>query len=332
MRIGQVSVAHPITLAPMEEHTNPPFRLLMKQHGASLVCGERIDACDVAKRDRRALRLLATSPGERPAVGQISGKDPQEMAEAAKVVEAQGLSIVDLNFECPIRRLIGRGEGGALMADPTAIARIVEAVAKAVSIPVTIKIRSGPDGEQETAPEIARLAEQAGAAAVDVHARSVAQSYVGGPDWSVVARVKQAVQIPVLGSGGIREAADAIQFLKVTGADGVAIGRGCLGNPWIFQQARALVLGGARIAPPSNTERARVLLNLVEGEFDYYGNHLALKRLPRVSCYFAKFLTDFSSFRDSVQKVKNFPEFRRLVHDHFATASLQTATPKIESD
>ena len=324
MRIGTVAVAHPITLAPMEEHTNPPFRLLMKQHGASLVCGERVDACDVAKRDRRAMRLLSTNPGERPAVGQISGRDPHEMAEAARIVETQGFSIVDLNFECPIRRLIGRGEGGALMSDPAAIASIVKAVVRAVSIPVTLKIRSGPDGEHETAPEVARLAERAGASAVDVHARSVAQSYVGGPDWSVVARVKQAVGIPVLGSGGVREAVDAMRFLKETGADGVAIGRGCLGNPWIFQQARSLALGGAAISPPSAAERARVLLNLVEGEFDYYGNHLALKRLPRTSCYFAKFLSDFASFRTAIQQVKNFQDFRRLVREHFATAIPQT--------
>lgn len=328
MRIGNVSIAHPITLAPMEEHTNPPFRLLMKQHGASLVCGERIDACDVAKRDRRALRLLVTTPGERPAVGQISGRDPHEMSEAAKVVEAQGFSIVDLNFECPIRRLIGRGEGGALMSDPVAIAKLVQAVASAVSIPVTLKIRSGPDGEHETAPEIARLAQEAGAAAVDVHARSVAQSYVGGPDWSVVARVKQAVSIPVLGSGGVREAADALRFLKETGADGVAIGRGCLGNPWIFQQARSLVLGGAEMAPPTAAERARVLLSLVEGEFEYYGNHLALRRLPRTSCYFAKFLSDFTEFKTSVQKVKNFQDFRRLVKDHFASTHPQSASDR----
>ena len=323
MRIGTVSVAHPITLAPMEEHTNPPFRLMMKQHGASLVCGERIDACDVAKKDRRAMRLLSTSPGERPSVGQISGKDPHEMADAAKIVEAQGFSIVDLNFECPIRRLVGRGEGGALMSDPSAIARIVDAVVKAVTIPVTLKIRTGPDGEHETAPEVARLAEAVGASAVDVHARSVAQSYVGGPDWTVVARVKQAVSIPVLGSGGVREAVDAIRFLKETGADGVAIGRGCLGNPWIFQQARSLVLGGAGIAPPSAAERARVLLNLVEGEFDYYGNHLALKRLPRTSCYFAKFLGDFAAFRESVQRVRNFQDFRRIVREHFVAANPQ---------
>lgn len=317
MRIGTIAVAHPIILAPMEEHTNFPFRLICKQLGASLVCGERVDARDVSKRDRRAIKLLHTAPTERPSVGQISGNDSLVIAEAAKVVAEQGFSIVDLNFECPIRRLIARGEGGALMSDPPAIARLVEAAVRAVDIPVTLKIRSGPDAEHETAPEVARLAEIAGAAAVDVHARSVAQSYVGGPDWSVVARVKQAVRIPVFGSGGVREAIDAIRFLKETGADGVAIGRGCLGNPWIFQQARSLVTGGAIVAPPNTAERARVLLQLVAGEFDFYGNHLALKRLPRVACYFAKSLPHFDTFRDAVQQVKNLNDFKRLVRQHF---------------
>jgi tRNA-dihydrouridine synthase B len=317
MRIGKVSVAHAITLAPMEEHTNYPFRVLCKQLGASLVCGERVDASDVAKRDRRAIKLLYTAPTERPCVGQISGSDPFELAEGAKVVAGQGFSIVDLNFECPIRRLIGRGEGGALMADPPAIARLVAAVVKAVDIPVTLKIRTGPDAQRETAVEVAVLSEGAGAAAVDVHARSVAQSYVGGPDWSVVTRVKQAVKIPVLGSGGVREPADALRFLSQTGADGVAIGRGCLGNPWIFQQTRSLLLGGASLTAPSTSERARVLLQLVEGEFDLYGNPLALRRLPRVACYFAKPLPDFDAFRQRVQQVKNFPEFKRLVREHF---------------
>ena len=317
MRIGSVSITHPITLAPMEEHTNYPFRIVCKQLGASLVCGERVDGSDVAKRDRRALKLLHTTSTENPVVGQISGHDPHVMAEAARVVAHQGFSIVDLNFECPIRRLIGRGEGGALMANPPVIAKLVAAVVAAVDIPVTLKIRSGPDSEHETAPETARLAELAGASAVDVHARSVAQSYVGGPDWTVVARVKQSVKIPVFGSGGVREATDAIRFLKETGADGVAIGRGCLGNPWIFQQARALYQGGAVVAAPHPYERARVLLQLAEGEFDFYGNHLALKRLPRVACYFAKFLPDFASFRNEVQKVNSFQEFKRLIRQHF---------------
>src|SRR5271155_3295820 len=259
MKIGPIRVAHPVTLAPMEEHTNQPFRLLMKQFGASFVCSERVDARDVARRDRRALRLLYTTAQEAPRAGQISGADPAVMAEAARVVEELGFDVVDLNFECPIRRLIGRGEGGALLADPGKIEAIVAAVVRAVSIPVTLKIRSGPDAAQETAPEIAHRAEAVGAAAVDVHARSVAQAYVGGPDWGVVGRVKKAVTIPVLGSGGIRIAGDTQRFLRETGADGVAIGRGCLGNPWIFRQSRALVQGLAPARPPTPLERGRVL-------------------------------------------------------------------------
>jgi len=301
----------------MEEHTNYPFRLLMKQHGASLVCSERIDAADVARRERRALRLLYTTPQEAPRAGQVSGADPAVMAQAARVVEEQGFNIVDLNFECPIRRLLGRGEGGALLADPPAVARIVAAVVRAVSIPVTLKIRSGPDSVHETAVEVAQRAEQAGASAVDVHARSVAQAYVGGPDWSVVARVKAAVRIPVLGSGGIRAPADALRFLRETGADAVAIGRGCLGNPWIFQQSRALFQNGTALRPPTGAERGRALLQLVEGEFHYYGTPLALRRLARTSCYFAKFLPDFPVFRAAVREVRDLKEFRRLVKEHF---------------
>ena len=174
-----------------------------------------------------------------PRAGQLSGAEPAIMADAARIVEQLGFDIVDLNFDCPAQRLLACGEGGALLQDPPAVGRIVAAVARAVSIPVSVKIRSGPDAEHETAVEVARRAESAGAAAVCVHARSVAQGYVGEADWAVVARVKRAVAILVLGSGSIRTAADAIRLLRESGADGVAIGRGCLGNPWIFEQARA---------------------------------------------------------------------------------------------
>jgi tRNA-dihydrouridine synthase B len=301
----------------MEEHTNYPFRLLMKQHGASFVCTERIDAADVAKRDRRALRLLYTTSSEKPRAGQISCADAAVMAEAARVVEQQGFDVVDLNFECPIRRLVQRGEGGALLADPPAVERIVSAVVRGVSIPVTLKIRSGPDASHETAVEIARRAEAAGAAAIDVHARSVAQAYVGGPDWSVVERVKRAAGIPVLGSGGVRTADDAISFLRQTGADGVAIGRGCLGNPWIFTQTRALFLNLPAVRLPTRSERGRALMQLVEGEFQLYGTQVAQRRLARTSCYFAKTLPDFGAFRQAVHQVRDLHGFRRLVKQFY---------------
>jgi tRNA-dihydrouridine synthase B len=317
MQLGRIRIAHPFALAPMEEHTNPPFRMLARQLGAGLLCTERIDSSDVAKRDRRALRLLEAAPGESPCAGQISGIDPAEMAEAARVVEERGFAIVDLNFECPIRRLIQRGEGGALLSDPAAIGRIVAAVVKAVSVPVTLKIRTGPDEANETCAEVARAAEQSGAAAVDLHARSVQQAYVGEADWSAVSRLKQAVSIPVLGSGSVRTPADAVRFLRETGADAVAVGRGCLGNPWIFKQSRELFQTGVASRDPSPTERGRILLQLIEGEFRYYGNAVALRRLARTSCYFAKFVPDFDAFKKSIHAIRDLAAFRRLVASHF---------------
>jgi nifR3 family TIM-barrel protein len=289
----------------------------MKQAGAGLVITERVGAADVARRDRRALRLLYTQASESPRSGQISGADSEVMAAAARVVAELGFNLVDLNFECPIRRLLARGEGGALMASPERIGQIVDAVVRAVAIPVTIKIRSGPDAGQETAVEVAQRAEDAGVAAVNVHARSVQQAYVGGPDWSVLARVKRATCVPVIGGGGIRQAEDAVRMLVETGVDAVSIGRGCLGNPWIFRQARALLSGGGSVAGPTMAERGRLLLQLIEGEFHLYGTPLALRRLPRMSGYFAQTLPDMRSFRDAVRQVKNLPQFRRLVRQYF---------------
>ena len=317
MKIGTLTISNRLTLAPMEEHTNFPFRLLMKQAGAGLVVTERIDAADVARRDRRAMRLLYTQPAESPRSGQISGADPEIMAAAARVVAELGFNLVDLNFECPIRRLLARGEGGALMGSPERIGQIVNAVVRAVAIPVTIKIRSGPDASQETAVEVAQRAEDAGAAAVSVHARSVQQAYVGGPDWSVLVRVKEATCLPVIGGGGIREADDAVRMLAETGVDAVSIGRGCLGNPWVFRQARTLLSGGGRVAAPTRAERGRLLLQLIEGEFHLYGPPLALRRLPRMSGYFAQTLPDMAMFRDAVRQVENLPQFRRVVRQYF---------------
>jgi nifR3 family TIM-barrel protein len=316
VKLGTLAIPHPFTLAPMEEHTSFPFRVLARQHGASLVVAERLDAADVATRDKRALKLLHTAPHEQPCAGQISGADPAVCAEAARVVEEQGFAAVDLNFECPIRRLLARGEGGALMAQPELLAAIVAAVVRAVSIPVTVKLRSGPDDATMTAADIAQRVEQAGAAGISLHARSVQRAYAGGADWAVISAVKAAVSIPLLGGGGIRTAADAVRMLRATGCDGVAIGRGCLGEPWIFKQARALHQGSSAAAP-TPAERGRALLALAEAEWRFYGPHLALRRLPRVACYFAKNLSDFAGFRDAVQKAKDLAGLKQVVAGHF---------------
>ncbi len=317
MKVGGVAIQHPVVLAPMEEHTSYPFRKLMKDFGAALVTSERVDGADVARRDRRALKLLSTRSDEAPRAGQISGRDPAEMAEAARVVEEQGFDFVDLNFECPIRRLLDRGEGGALLADPPSIAAILSAVRRAVAIPITLKIRTGPDGDRETAVEVGRAAEAEGAAAVDLHARSVAQGYKGDADWGAILRLKRAVGIPVFGSGGVRSAEDARDLIRSTGADAVAVGRGCLGNPWIFRDARTLFLGGPRLPPPTPSQRGQVLLRFVEMQVRFMGEGLARKGLPRTACYFAKFVPGFDDFRAAIHRVRNLREFKTLVLGHF---------------
>ena len=317
MKIGPIRIARAATLAPMEEHTNHPFRCIAKRFGAALVVSERIDAADVAARDRRALRLLHTSSTEAPRAAQLSGADPNVMAAAAEIVAGLGFDLVDLNFDCSIRRLAARGEGGVLLSDPPAIERIVAAVRKRVAIPVMLKIRSGPDAEHPTAVEVAKRAEGAGAAAVCVHGRSVAQGYVGEADWSVIRAVKQAVGIPVLGSGSIRTAADALALLRDTGADAAAIARGCLGNPWIFQQTQSLLSSGPMSSAPSLHQRGRVLLELVEGEFQLYGQPLALRRLPRTAGYFAHWLANPAPFRESLRGLDSLAQFRRAVREYF---------------
>ena len=301
----------------MEEHTNFPFRLLMKQAGAGLVVTERIDAADVARRDRRALRLLYTQPAESPRAGQISGADPEVMAAAAQVVAELGFNLVDLNFECPIRRLLARGEGGALMASPERIGQIVAAVVRAVAIPVTVKIRSGPDAAQETAVEAAQRAEDAGAAAVSVHARSVQQAYVGGPDWGVLARVKQATCLPVIGGGGIRAGRRCRADARGNGRRRRLHRPRLPGQPLDLSPGQGLAQRRRAPAAPTLAERGRLMLQLIEGEFHLYGPPLALRRLPRMSGYFAQALPDAAAFRDAVRHVKNLPQFRRLVRQYF---------------
>jgi tRNA-dihydrouridine synthase B len=317
MRLGRFSIGSPFVLAPMEEHTSLPLRQRMRQHGAGLVFAERLDAEDVAARDKRALKLLATEAAEQPAVAQVSTRDPSAAGAAAAVCAERGFAAVDLNCECPVKRVLGKGAGGMLMSEPALIGAVVAAMVRDAGVPVTVKLRSGPTDEQDTAIACAQAAADAGAAMVMVHSRSVACGYAGPARPAVCAAVKQAVAIPVIASGGVRTAEDAVRLLRETGCDGVAIARGCLGNPWIFARARALHTGSPCPAPPGLEARAREVIALAEGEWSYYGPGLARRRLPRVACYFCKDQPWFAEFRSAVQQVHDLDAFRRLVRATF---------------
>jgi nifR3 family TIM-barrel protein len=316
MRLGPLHVPHPFVLAPMEEYTSLPFRRQARGCGAALVWSERIDGAAVAGRDRRALHLWRTEPPDQPGLAQFSTTDPAIAERCAAIAGELGWRGVDLNCECPVRRVIGRGEGGALMADPAAIGRLVAGAVRA-GLPVTVKLRSGPSDDLETAVDAARACQDAGAVAVMVHARSVTRGYAGGPDWTVIGRVKRAVTIPVAGSGGIRTAADALRLMRETGCDLAGIARGCLGRPWIFAEARALHLGQAAPEAPDAQRRGRLLLDLVADELRFYGPQLGGRRIPRTACSFALDLPTYAEFRREVQRCDDLPRLKALVQRHF---------------
>ncbi len=301
----------------MEEHTTLPFRLIAKELGANLVITEMGQPDRIAKGDKMALRMLVSSPAERPVAGQVLGGEPAETVLAAKVIAERGFDIVDVNLSCPIRRVIGRGWGGAYLRDPDRVRALLTRVVEAVQVPVTLKFRSGWDAETVNAPEIARIAEDAGVKGLIVHGRSVIQAYAGPADWSIIRMTKEAVRIPVFGAGDIRTPEDVLRMLEETGCDGVSIARGCLGNPWIFSRARAALAGNPVPPPPGREERLRVLLRHLDGEVRFLGKRDASTRLVRLALYYAKDLPDFREIKEAVHAARSLDELRRSLREAF---------------
>jgi nifR3 family TIM-barrel protein len=318
--IGNLSLDSKLVLAPLAGVSDSSFRLVCRAHGASLVYTEMVSADGVRRENKRTLELLAFLPEERPVGIQLFGSHPGVMAAAAARVMELSPDLIDLNFGCPARKVVGREAGSALLNNLALLRKIASAAVAAVDVPVTAKIRSGWDEKTVNADKVTAMLADCGVSAVTVHARSRADKFTGKADWDVIGRAKSAVGIPVIGNGDVTEPEDALRMLRETGCDAVMVGRGALGNPWIFNRASRLVETGEVVPPPTVRERLELLLAhmaLVEGRSDRSLHSLYPMR-KHVGWY-TKGLSGAGALRKALGRTESWEDLRRLVVDFGAS-------------
>jgi len=256
MRAGSVQIPGKVLLSPLCGVTDSPFRSIARRHGAAMVFCEMTSSDGLVRRNPKTFELLEYRAEERPIGAQLCGADPQVMAEAARMCEGLGFDTLDLNYGCPVRKVIAREAGAAMLTDLDRLQRVTTAVVNAVALPVTAKIRIGWDRESTNAPEVARALERSGVQWVTVHARARSEKFTGEAHWEVIAAVKQSTTLPVIGNGDVKTPEDALRMIQETGCDGVMVGRGSFGNPWLFERAQRLLNGDD--PGPDATPRTRI--------------------------------------------------------------------------
>lgn len=314
MNIGTLQIENPYILAPMAGVTDLPFRLLCKEQGAGLLCMEMISAKALQYGNKNTKALLAIHPDEYPVSLQLFGSDPQIISEQAKRIEELPFQILDINMGCPVPKVVRNGEGSALMKEPKLVYDIVYAVSHAIQKPVTVKIRKGFDDNNVNAVEIAKIVEEAGGAAVAVHGRTREQYYSGKADWDIIRQVKEAVSIPVIGNGDVTSAQKAADMMEQTGCDGVMIGRGAQGNPWIFRELLEYNETGIIPGRPDKLTIRDTMLRHAALQIEFKGEYLGIREMRKHVAWYTKGMPGSAKLRDAINKVETYEELEALFY------------------
>jgi tRNA-dihydrouridine synthase B len=317
MQLGAHVLRNALFLAPMAGITDRPFRILARRFGAGLATSEMVSSRPELRGSRKSLLRLAHAGEPGPASVQIAGADPAWMAEAARDNVERGAQLIDINMGCPAKKVCSVQAGSALLADEPLVARILQAVVAAVQVPVTLKIRTGPSPERRNAVRIARLAEDCGVRLLAIHGRTRACGFGGHAEYDTIAEVKSRLTIPVIANGDIATPAEAREVLRLTGADGLMIGRAAFGRPWIFREIGHFLATGEALAPPAFAEIAAVVREHLEGLYALYGEAQGLRVARKHLGWYARALPGGEAFRQDVVRLECAGRQRAAVNDYF---------------